>query len=648
MGGCSWPSHDLFRLSAWTRLQRAASPRFSPMRYRSTRSPAGETVSFATAVLLGLAADGGLIVPIAIPHVDSSTQDNWRCLPYAGVAFEVFRLFIDECEMSDAELREVTDKSYGRRCFFRERQVVKLVDVKQRNSSPSLAAPRPLQTAAQGHTDHEGETPQIHAADPPSPAAEQTKPKRGRMLMLELFHGPTFAFKDIPLQFVGHLFDFFMEKFHSTCVVLGATSGDTGSAAIASVRGRARVDVVILYPAGRTSEIQRRQMTTADDANVHCIAVEGSFDECQSMVKAAFRDSSLSALLAPRRLCAANSINFARILAQIVYYFVAAFEAQAMHLGDAESSSSPPPVSLPLVDFVVPTGNFGNVMAAFYARQMGAPIGRLVVATNSNDILKRFNRTGVYQPLTCQATSSPAMDIQVASNFERFLFDLLGREGQEVVGKFRDLELYGTFDVQPPEAEDAKTKFLAYSASEEETLETIRSFYYDRGMLIDPHTAVGCVAALKFLARAASKEKEEEEEEDKKDQGEEEEETEEATSSGRPLVCVATAHPGKFPATIAKAIGEEEAEQIKYPHELQRVLGLPERFETLPEASSSALVSYLLSKFAPRPPPSSLSDRLNRALACRPATAAAAAATATAVASAAALFFLLRRQQKKT
>jgi len=331
------------------------------MQYISTRGQA-PALSFEEVVLAGLASDGGLYVPETIPHLSPQELAAMRALPYRELACRIIRPFIGDC-LSEAELRAIVAPSYD---SFRHHAITPLT---------------------------------------------QTGPQSW---LLELFHGPTLAFKDVALQWLGRLVDHVLARRDQSVVVLGATSGDTGSAAIAGCRGRARMQSVILYPHGRVSEVQRRQMTTIDDANVHCLAVEGAFDDCQDIVKALFADADFRAR---HQLVAVNSINWARILAQVVYYVYA-----ALQLGAPAQR----------VSFCVPTGNFGDIFAGYIARRMGLPVHQLIIATNRNDILTRCLKTGTYGTQGVTPTISPSMDIQISSNFERLLFDLYDHDAEAI------------------------------------------------------------------------------------------------------------------------------------------------------------------------------------------------------------------------
>jgi threonine synthase len=348
--------------------------------------------------------------------------------------------------------------------------------------------------------------------------------------VMELFHGPTLAFKDVALQIVGRLFDHVLAKRARRITVVGATSGDTGSAAIEACRDRDAIDIFILHPMGRVSEVQRRQMTTVVAANVHNIAIEGSFDDCQDLVKAMFNDRAFRAEMA---LSAVNSINWARIMAQIVYYAAGAL---------ALSKNGSP------VHFAVPTGNFGNVYAGYAAKRMGFPVGRLIVASNRNDILTRFFESGTMAAETVVPTLSPSMDIQVSSNFERFLFDLLERDGRRVAEAIATFRKTGRFAVSPAELARAREIFDAFRLDDAGTAAEIARLHRSSGMLVDPHSAIGIAAA-----RAKR------------------------PSGGAPVIALATAHPAKFPDAVERATGIRP----KLPARLADLLQRPERCATL-------------------------------------------------------------------
>lgn len=426
------------------------------MRYISTRGGI-KPIGFSDAVMMGLADDGGLLLPETLPRVNMTMISRWNNLSYQYLAHEIFSLFIDD--LPETVLEDLIDTSYAR---FRHAQVTPI-------------------------------TP------------------RGGLYILELFHGPTLAFKDVALQFLGNVFDFILRERSSVMNIIGATSGDTGSAAIHGVRGKKRINIFILHPEGRVSPIQKLQMTTVADPNVFNIAVRGTFDDAQTIVKAIFGDLRFKEQY---HLGAVNSINWARVLAQVVYYVYAWLK---LHSRGFES-----------VDFAVPTGNFGDIFAGYVAKRLlpEGLINRLVLTTNTNDILARFINSGDYSKGKVNSTISPSMDIQVASNFERYLYYLRGENPAMVSADMEHFNATGKLDLSSLHGVVARD-FVARSVTEEETLETIREFYQQHQYLIDPHTAVGVRAGMEF--RDAS----------------------------RPMICLATAHPAKFGAAVKKATGRE-------------------------------------------------------------------------------------------
>lgn len=452
------------------------------MNYISTRGGIAP-VSFQDAVMMGLADDGGLLLPAEIPPVRDCLP-AWASLSYSDLALEIMRQFVGD-DIPEADLRRIVRRSYA-------------------------------------GFDHPEVTPVVPAGD---------------LHILELFHGPTLAFKDIALQFLGNLFEYILEKRHAHLNILGATSGDTGSAAIYGVRGKRNIEIFIMHPRNRVSPIQEKQMTTVLDDNVHNIAIAGTFDDGQRIMKEIFGDLGLK-----RRYClgAVNSVNWARVLAQIVYYFRAAFEVCRRTGSDAVQCS-------------VPTGNFGDIFAGYIALRMGAPIRRLLLATNENDILARFFKTGVYAVGEVYPTLSPSMDIQVASNFERYLFYRLGGAPLRVKSLMAEFAASGRIDIG-----GADPAFAAGRGTTAETLATIRKYYERYGYLLDPHTAVGVAVAEKFADPAV------------------------------PTVCLATAHPAKFPQAISDAIGQDIA---RHPR-LEGITDLPCRCTTLP-ADRQAIGDYL-------------------------------------------------------
>jgi threonine synthase len=448
------------------------------VRYVSTRSEA-PSLGFIEVTLAGLARDGGLYVPAAWPQLDAETITGFAGRPYAEVAADVIRPFVGDA-ISDHDLARLTREAYG---SFRHSAVAPLA--------------------------------QFGVSD----------------FILELFHGPTLAFKDLAMQLLGRLMDHVLAARGERTTIVVATSGDTGGAAIEAFRGRSRADLFVLFPRGRISDVQRRMMTTARDDNVHAVAIEGTFDDCQAIVKGmfnhhAFRDQA--------RLSGVNSINWARIVAQVVYYFTA-----AVALGSPRRK----------VAFTVPTGNFGDVYAGYVASRLGLPIDRLVIATNVNDILARTIATGSYDLREVVATSSPSMDIQVASNFERLLFEVYDRDGDAVRRLMASLAQSGSFALSARALAGIRTVFSADRADEEETAATIRTTLRETGRVIDPHTAVGVAVAEK-----------------------------ETRDQSIPMIVLATAHPAKFPDTVEAACGVRPP----LPEWLADLTQRPERITTLP------------------------------------------------------------------
>lgn len=448
------------------------------MSYHSTRGQA-PTLAFDDVLLAGLARDGGLYLPEQWPHFSREDLASFAGLSYAELAVRVMMPFLDGTIAEEDFAALVRDAYRG---FGHE----------------SVAPLKQL-----GRNDW----------------------------LLELFHGPTLAFKDYALQLLGRLFDHVLSRKGRRVTIVGATSGDTGSAAIEACRDRKAVDIVILHPKGRTSEVQRRQMTTVTSANVRNIAVEGTFDDCQDLVKAMFNDQVFRDRVG---LSAVNSINWARIMAQIVYYFAAATALGAPHR--------------PLA-FAVPTGNFGNVYAAFAARRMGLPISQLVVGSNSNDILTRFFDSGRMSIGTVVPTLSPSMDIQVSSNFERYLFDLFGEDGARVRDFMATFRRDGVFEIGETMLAGVSSLFQGYRLDDEGTRAVIRRLYEETGELIDPHSAIG-VAAGRARRR----------------------------DPATPMVALATAHAAKFPDAVEAATGVRPA----LPDRLSDLFQRPERYDVLP------------------------------------------------------------------
>ncbi|MBT6039537.1 MAG: threonine synthase [Halieaceae bacterium] len=449
------------------------------MNYISTRGGA-PALDFEGVLLAGLAADGGLYVPEQLPTFSREEIQAMRGLDYPSLAFEILKPFVEgSIEFSD--LRRLIDEAYG---SFRHDAIAPLVQV-----------------------DH-------------------------NQWVLELFHGPTLAFKDFALQLLGRLLDHVLERRQERVVIMGATSGDTGSAAIEGCRHCQSIDIFILHPDNRVSEVQRRQMTTVVGENIHNLAIGGNFDDCQAMVKASFLAEPF--LPDGRALVAVNSINWARIMAQIVYYFYA-----ALALGAPERT----------VNFSVPTGNFGDIFAGYLARGMGLPIDQLVIATNRNDVLHRLLSSGEYAKLTLEQSVSPSMDITVSSNFERLMFDLYDRDGVVVNQLMSDFQ-NGSIQLSDAAMSKARELFSSYCVSDDETCEEIAAVWAQCGYLIDPHSAIGTRAA-RFCQR----------------------------DTAQPMVTLATAHPAKFPAAIENS-GIEQ--QPVLPAHLADLFDRPERFTVLP------------------------------------------------------------------
>ncbi|WP_339863587.1 threonine synthase [Paremcibacter congregatus] len=428
------------------------------MKYISTRGEA-PALGFEDVLLTGLARDGGLYIPSEWPQLSRDEIKSFRGMSYQDVAFRVMKPFVCNAHssISEDDFEAIVAKAYS---TFRHKAVVPLAQLDSNE------------------------------------------------WMLELFHGPTLAFKDVALQLLGHLFDHVLTKQGRKVTIVGATSGDTGSAAIECVRDRACAEIFMLHPYGRVSDVQRKQMTTVLSPNVHNLAVDGNFDDCQAMVKALFNDLSFRDEIT---LSAVNSINWARVMAQIVYYFTSAV---ALGAPDRE------------VSYSVPTGNFGDIYAGYVAQQMGLPIKQLVVATNRNDILTRVLTTGDYRVGTVSPTISPSMDIQVSSNFERLLFNLYNKQGDDVRRLMNNLSQSKSFTIDGPELAKAQQIFDALQVSEEDTEATIGQVYRESGQVIDPHTAVGVQAARRKNADAAT-----------------------------PMVTLSTAHPAKFPEAVEKVTG---------------------------------------------------------------------------------------------
>jgi threonine synthase len=445
------------------------------MNYISTRG-AAPALTFEEAMLAGLARDGGLYVPESLPAIRPAEIAALAGLSYEEAAFRIMRPFVG-LAFSDTEFRNLIARAYD---------------------GFAHAARAPLTQIAPNH------------------------------FLLELFHGPTLAFKDFAMQLIGQLFQAALARSGRRVTIVGATSGDTGSAAIEAFRGLDNVDVFILFPQGRVSEVQRRQMTTPQEQNVHALAVAGDFDACQARVKDMFNDFAFRDAVG---LAGVNSINWARVLAQVVYYFTAAVSLGAPHRK---------------VSFTVPTGNFGDIFAGYIARAMGLPIERLVGATNQNDILHRALSTGAYVPDAVKPSISPSMDIQVSSNFERALFDAYGRDGAAVAQLMAELK-DGGFTISPGALQRLREVFTSGRCSEAETEFAIERIHATTGEVICPHTAVGVKVAEEYLGDV-------------------------------PMVTLATAHPAKFPDAVEAATGQRPA----LPPHLADLFERPERVTEVP------------------------------------------------------------------
>ena len=446
------------------------------MRFVSTRGDA-PALGFRDVVLAGLAADGGLYVPESWPLLSESAIADLASRPYAEAARRIIGRFVDG-EIADSALRKIVDDAYA---TFRHAAVTPLVQI------------------APNH------------------------------FLLELFHGPTLAFKDVAMQFLARLVDHVLAERNERATIVVATSGDTGGAAVEAFRGRERIELAVLFPDGRISAVQRRQMTTAREENVQAIAIEGTFDDAQALVKAMFADAGFRERV---RLSAVNSINFGRIAAQVVYYFVA-----AVALGAPRR-----PVS-----FTVPTGNFGNIYAAYAAKRMGLPIERLVVATNVNDILHRAMTSGRYEKRGVQATASPSMDIEVSSNFERLLFEVEGRDAGAVRRLMAGLAQSGAFTLSETAQKIIREIFESGACDEAETAAAIKRTLERSEILVDPHSAIGIGVAEHHLGRA-------------------------------PMVTLATAHPAKFPDAVEAACGLRP----ELPEWARAILSRKENYRVLP------------------------------------------------------------------
>jgi threonine synthase len=466
------------------------------LRYVSTRGEA-PALGFCDVMLAGLARDGGLYVPEAWPTLSAAEIGGLFGRPYAEVATEIIRRFTGG-EITDTELARMANDAYA---SFRHPAVAPLTQVGPRS------------------------------------------------FILELFHGPTLAFKDVAMQLLARLMDHALARRGARTTIVVATSGDTGGAAVEAFRGLRSIDLVVLYPHNRISEVQRRMMTSVPDGNVHTLAIEGTFDDCQALVKAMFNHHAFRDRIA---LSGVNSINWARIVAQTVYYFTS-----AVALGAPARS----------VDFTVPTGNFGDIFAGYVAKRMGLPIGRLRIATNVNDILARTLATGAYELRDVRATTSPSMDIQVSSNFERLVFEATGRDAATVRALMASLAQSGRFELPAAAIRAIRDDFDAGSADEQETAAAIRAAYRESGQLIDPHTAVAVAVEEKETANPPV-----------------------------PMVMLSTAHPAKFPDAVEAACGVRP----ELPAWLGDLMTRPERVAVMPAAQAEVETFVLAASRAAR------------------------------------------------
>ncbi len=472
------------------------------MKYLSTRgSP--ERRGFSDILLEGLAPDGGLYLPESYPQIDDATLARWRCLKYADLAFEILSLYIDD--IPPADLRELTARTYTAQVY----------------GTPEITPLKPLDRAA-------------------------NSPEGTDVYLQALSNGPTLAFKHVAMQLLGNLFEYELARRGQTLNILGATSGDTGSAAEYAMRGKQGINVFMLSPQGRMSPFQQAQMFSLQDANIHNIAIDGVFDDCQDIVKAVSNDLDFKRR---HRIGTVNSINWARLLAQVVYYFAGYFQATRTNQQQ--------------VNFAVPSGNFGNICAGHVARMMGLPIRHLVLATNENNVLDEFFRTGTYRvrgSAETHETSSPSMDISKASNFERFVFDLLGRDGARAQALFKtEVEQHGAFTVSDDEfARTASFGFVSGTSTHADRLATIRDTYKRFGVVIDTHTADGLKVGREHL------------------------------EWGVPMLVLETALPAKFAETIVEALGI----QPDRPVAMRGIEDLPKRFVVMP-ADTQAVKTFL-------------------------------------------------------
>ncbi|UJF32991.1 threonine synthase [Paenibacillus hexagrammi] len=458
------------------------------MEFISTRGKV-EKIGFIDTVLMGLADDGGLLIPAQIPQIPQDKLQQMASMTYQELAYEVFSLYTND-EIPQDDLKSLIRDSYA---TFRDPEVTPVRKV----------------------TDN--------------------------MHVMELFHGPTFAFKDIALQFLGNLYSYVSKKKNTIIHILGATSGDTGASAIEGVRGKEGIRICILHPHQKVSKVQELQMTTVNDENVLNLSVKGTFDDCQRIIKDLFADVEFKNKY---HLRAINSINFVRILAQTVYYFYAYFK-----VAGASSAQT--------VNFSVPTGNFGDIFAGYLAKRMGLPVGKLILATNENNILERFIQEGVYKPGQFVSTYSPSMDIQVASNFERYLYYLVGEDAEKVASYMAQFKAEGEIRISEELLGQVQQDFAAHGVSGDECLQTISSYYKNNDYLLDPHTACGVAAYEK------------------------------RNPQDEVCVTLATAHPAKFNESIEKC----DIEQT-FPEQIAALMDKPQ-YQTVVDDSEKEIVERL-------------------------------------------------------
>lgn len=458
------------------------------MEYISTRNTQ-KTFSFKDVFLKGLAPDGGLFVPKKIPLYTSQELEKLRDLSYRDLAEKIILKFCSD-EFSEAEIKNLVNNSYKN---FRVQDVVSIK-------------------------------------------------KLGKTNLLELFHGPTLAFKDIAMQVIGNMYEKILEKNNLKVNIVVATSGDTGAAAVSAIRDRKNIKIFVLHPDNKITEVQRKFMTTVNSSNVFNIALASNFDECQKFVKSMFADKDFSSSI---NMSGVNSINWSRIVVQIVYYFFSYFKIATK---DEKINCS------------VPTGNFGDIYAGYIAKKMGLPINKLIVATNSNDILKRAVNTGIYKPLKVEHTISPSMDIQIASNFERLIFDVCSCNSNKTLQLMNDLNERGEFNLEKEELKKIKESFCSESLSDEETKSVIKEVYKNQKMLIDPHTAVAIGVVNKISLEGNT-------------------------------VILATAHPSKF----SDVVMEETGIKPELPENLKNILDKEEKYEKLPK-DLKKIQNYILKR----------------------------------------------------